>query len=360
MTKEEYLASYRTECYSPSAKHTIQRFFKGYEDHATNIHTDLLSHFRSFISLLLELQSQNHLGDIKAITISYPFSELMCGNPQLLFEIYTGIPFMEHSIVSESFKAPWILPEWEQYTQELILLTRKAGIINAVHEPYIRSTSWALGRDLLHVVSTYIKTQIVDLRKMKNFQKLKIAEDFRITFGEYMGWQRVIFAVHPTIDIFNCEPSDDLTFRTFEKCNYEDKIFDGLNLSDNIFLSCTFKNCTFKNIAFCDSHFDGCDFVSCQFRNIRFDGVEFSGTLFQATILDSIQTNCITQRDGSVFCGFGLASFYNCFFKNAKISNSNWSASTFEVCQAQMCSIESSTISDSMESCFHVKKEEVL
>ena len=352
MIKEEYLASYQLECYRPSVEHEIQRFFEKYNKYAADVHAAFISNFRNFFSLLLDMQHKKFIRTIDHITISYPFSELMCGNPQLLFEVYPDVPFMEHSIVSESFKATWVLPEWEQYTQELVSLTRKAGMINVVHESYIHSTTWALGRDLLHIVCTYLKTQMIDLPRIKEFQSLKISDNFEITFGEYMGWQRTIFAIRPSIDIFNCEPTDDLTFRTFKNYQYENRTFTHLNLSDDIFKLCTFKNCIFIDVMFCDSHFDGCDFISCQFQSIRFDGASFTGTLFQNTTLDSIQTNCVTQREGTIFCGFGQASFYNCFFTETIFMNSDWSASTFEACQSQTCSIKNCVTPELMDLVF--------
>lgn len=358
MTTNEYLTIFQNECHKPSVEHAALHFFESYTKYAPKIHTAIISNFKFFFSLLLDLQHNNLIANINHITISYLFSELMCGNPQLLFEIYPSIPFMEHSIVSKSFKAAWVLPEWEQYPNELISLARKAGIINAVHEPYIRSMSWALGRDLLHVASTYIKTQMIDIPQIKEFQSLKISGNFEITFGEYMGWQRTIFAMRPNVDIFNCESSEDLTFRTFERINYEDKSFNQLDLSDSIFHLCTFKNCKFKDVKFCDARFEGCNFISCQFQDIRLDGASFEATLFQSNLLNSIHTNCITQCKNSVFCGFGSASFYNCNFNEAKILNSDFSLCNFEVCQVQNCSVENCTLSDSMQTCFQTKDGE--
>lgn len=52
--------------------------------------------------------------------------------------------------------------------------------------------------------------------------------------------------MRPNVDIFNCESSEDLTFRTFERINYEDKSFNQLDLSDSIFHLCTFKTANLK------------------------------------------------------------------------------------------------------------------
>ena len=44
---------------------------------------------------------------------------------------------------------------------------------------------------------------MVDVEQLSSFKAMRKADEFRITFGEYMDWQRLIYAQLPPIDIFN-------------------------------------------------------------------------------------------------------------------------------------------------------------
>lgn len=349
MQREEYIAQFQSECYLPAASTAMNRFMVSYTDNAEQIHKTVVGQFDVFFRCITRLQERNLMDAVHSVALSFPYSSLLCGNPCMMFEVYPDFPFFASKLVREIFSAPWIFPDWNEFYEDLLCRAQKLGLATVVRPPYIKSTMWDTARYILHFVSTFVKAQMVDVEHLPSFQTMRKADTFRITFGEYMDWQRLIYAQLPPIDIFNCEDHEPLSFRVFRSAVYEDKIFENLELDDARFEFCVFRNCSFKGSKLRDAKFDGCDFEGCRFEQVRLDGARFSGSKLQNIEMSEIKTNCMIPDPDTILGGFTTTDFVNCFLENLSITKSDCSASQFQGCQAKNLTVDASKLSTSLE-----------
>lgn len=349
MQREEYIAQFQSECYLPAASTAMNRIMASYTDNAEQIHKTVVGQFDVFFRCITRLQERNLMDAVHSVALSFPYSSLLCGNPCMMFEVYPDFPFFASKLVQEIFSAPWIFPDWNEFYEDLLCRTQKLGLAAVVRPPYIKSTMWDTARYVLHFVSTFVKAQMVDVEHLPSFHTMRKADTFRVTFGEYMDWQRLIYAQLPPIDIFNCEDHEPLSFRVFRSAVYEDKIFENLELDDARFESCVFRNCSFKGSKLRDAKFDGCDFESCRFEQVRLDGARFSGSKLQNIEMSEIKTNCMIPDPDTILGGFTTTDFVNCFLENLSITKSDCSASQFQGCQAKNLTANASKLSSSLE-----------
>lgn len=349
MQREDYITQFQTECYLPAATAAMNRFMVSYTDHAKEIHKTVVGQFDAFFRCIVRLQDRKLMDDVHSVAISFPYSSLLCGNPCMIFEVYPDFPFFAPKLVQEIFSAPWIFPDWNEFYEDLLRRTQKLSLGTVVRPPFIKSTMWDTARYILHLVSTFVKTQMVDVELLPSFHSMRKADTFRVTFGEYMDWQRLIYAQLPPIDIFNCEEFESLSYRKFRSAVYEDKVFENLELDDARFISCIFKNCLFKNSKFRDAKFEGCDFEGCRFEQVRLDGARFSGSKLYDVEMSGIKTNCMVPDPDTILGGFTTTDFVNCFLENVAITDSDYSASQFQGCQAKNLTSDTSELSSSLE-----------
>lgn len=349
MQREEYIAQFQSECYLPAASTAMNRFMSSYADHADEIHKTVVGQFDAFFRCIVRLQERNLMEPVHAVALSFPYSSLLCGNPCMMFEVYPDFPFFAPKLVQEIFSAPWVFPDWTEFYEDLLTRTQKLGLGTVIRPPYIKSSIWDVARYILHFASTFVKTKMVDVEQLSSFKSMRKAEVFRVTFGEYMDWQRLIYAQLPPIDIFNCEEHETLTFRRFSSAVYENKAFDNLQLDDARFESCVFRNCSFKNSKLRDAKFEGCDFEDCRFEQVRLDGARFSGSKLLNVEMYEIKTNCMIPDPDTILGGFTTTDFMNCFLENVSIAKSDYSASQFQGCQAKHFTADASELSSSLE-----------
>lgn len=349
MQREEYIAKFQSECYLPAANTAMNRIMTSYTEHADQIHRMVIGQFDTFSRCIVQMQERNLMDSIHSIALSFPYSSLLCGDPCLIFEVYPDIPFLSSKLVQEIFLAPWIFPDWNSFYEDLLNRAQKLGLTTVVRAPYIKSSVWDIARYILRFVSTFVKCQMVDVVHLPSFCAMRKADTFRVTFGEYMDWQRLIYAQLPPIDIFNCEENETFAFRQFHSAVYENKSFIGLILDDARFESCTFRNCLFKGTKLRDARFEGCDFENCVFERMRLDGARFSGTKLLDIEMSQIKTNCMIPDSDASLGGYTTTDFVNCFLKNVSIKESDYSASQFQGCQINNVTAETSELSSSLK-----------
>lgn len=349
MQREEYIAQFQSECYLPAGSAAMNRFMASYADHAEEIHKTIIGQFDAFARCIVRLQERKLMDAVHSVAVSFPYSSLMCDSPCVIFEVYPDFPFFASKLVREVFSAPWIFPNWNEFYEDILSCTQKLGLGTVIRPPYIKSSMWDVARYVLHFVSTFVKTNMADVEQLSSFKAMRKADEFRITFGEYMDWQRLIYAQLPDIDIFNCEEHEPLAFRRFRSAVYENKTFDSLQLDDTRFEFCIFRNCSFKNSKLRDAKFDGCDFENCRFEQVRLDGARFSGSKLKDVEMCEIKTNCMIPDPDTILGGFTTTDFLNCFFENISIKKSDCSASQFQGCQARNFTAETSDLSSSLE-----------
>ena len=351
MDRAVWETQYKKQCYKPVMQNYAESLLKHLAEHAEEVHKEFVGQLDAFLQSLCLLQEHKKLGEIQTISISFPYTLLDSGSPILLFEVYSETaPFMERAVLSREFSVSWMFSGWDNMLKELKEEAGRQGMNSVIRMPYIRSQAWGGARILLSIFSGIIKYHLYGLEEMRSFQELKKAEEFSLTFGEYMDWQRTIFRLRPELDIFFCEKDTDLRFCSFNDVWYEEKEFDALVLDDCRFEQCTFKNCRFSEVSFRDARFLGCVFHDCRFENVILNGARFDGCSLERVRMEGIRTNSFSKDNTAIEMPQGMTEWLGCFWGGVTLIKSDFSAGRFRGCQMEQIHTEECRLPESFYS----------
>lgn len=153
---------------------------------------------------------------------------------------------------------------------------------------------------------------MIDFRLIAQIEK---APHFFIQIGEYMDWQKTIYAIRPAIDIFNCDRTADLRFRNFPAVLYKEKHFQKLDLSHSVFKDSSIEDCIMN-----DCMFDGCTFENVKVETTSMTGCIFSDCVFRRTeFMESIFYEEGPNIENPQY--FEPAEFHECNFDNVTLKH---------------------------------------
>lgn len=283
---------------------------------------------------------------VNTLVISIMYTSVYFNKPQLRLDFYHEPWVLGEAIYSEYMDVEWLFAHWQEHKSSLA--DSRKNLRTWIHESHLESLYLNSVRILGYVLFTRLKYWIQDLKKSDEFNKLQMKSEFYIFFGEYMDWQKPIFAVLPQIDIFNCNSEDSLRFREFKKCRYNQKNFSELNLSMSSFKECTFENCTFEDVDVSDAVFENCKFSNTNFSNVKMSGVLFLDTQlkdvnFNETIAIPASPNdnnkemyrnmdfdsCVIENMQLHNCEFVGAFLTDCLIQGVKIDGGDYKYSDF-------------------------------
>ena len=349
MDRTEWEKQYGEKCYLPVFREYMAEAMQHAADHAEEINRKLNGFVELFLGNLSFLQENGKLGEVQTVCISFPYTSLACGSPYLLFEAYPGVPFMDDALVFREFPAPWLFPEWDQLLEKLHEEAGRQGMNAVIRMPYIRSHALGKSRYILYFWSGLVKYHLCDIEKKEAFKSLKKAEDFSISFGEYMDWQRPVWISRKETDIFFREEDTDLRFCRFREVWYEDKAFDTLVLDDCRFHACMFQSCSFAAVSFKDAFFEGCTFLNCSFSDTDIAGARFDGCKFEDVQMEGMRTYFLKGETDSLPDARGNAEFTGCFLTRVGVKDSDFSAGYFRGCRMESVHTEECLLSESFE-----------
>ncbi len=263
------------------ADKTIEAF----EEQQEEIIKEWKDGIKNYLSELEALQKEKLAPEVSELHFSFLYTSLLSGEPKFRIDTYgEGGRLSSESILTEEISALWLGIYFEEFRQELEEYTVRESIRRFIRPAELEVLKLRAVRSLLYYFSSrfrYIAPDILDFRELA---KIKKEDSFVIQMGEYMDWQKTLYALLPEVDIFNCDRNTLLSFRRFSAFYYQDKVFSGLKVDNARFLDCTFKDVVIENCRMNDSMFAGCVFENTVFRN-----TEMAGCLFlDCTIKNSV------------------------------------------------------------------------
>lgn len=348
MERAEWEKQYRERCYLPVFKEYIQKNMQRHVDHLKEINGKLNGCVEAFLANMVLLQEKGKLGEIQSVCISFPYTSLACGAPFLLFEGYPGAPFMDDALAFREFPAPWLFPDWEQLLEKLHEEAGKQGMNAVIRMPFIKSHALKSAGYILYIWAIFVKYHLCGIEEKEAFRKLKKAEDFSISFGEYMDWQYPIWISRKETDIFFCEKGTDLRFCQFRELWYEDKMFDALVLDECRFGACTFQGCRFNKTSFRDAIFEGCTFRNCSFADTDIAGAVFEGCKFEDVLMERTRTYFLSREPDYFPAARAGTEFRGCFLTRVSMKDSDFSEGYFYGCRMETVLTEECSLSESL------------
>lgn len=350
---ETYIQMFQEEFYPPlfrtMADDTIEAFTKEKEQIIGTWKKSL----KQYMEQLTIKQQQQQAEPVVEMNLSFLYTSLETGNAQFRIDSYGW----NGRVASDSMEtgylpAHWLTTGMERFEEELRRCAREHSLQRYIRGGEIETLKLRAVKSLLYYFALRFKYIIPEMIDFKVLAKVQKGETFLLQIGEYMDWQKTIYAILPVIDIFNCDKSTDLRFRKFPAYYYQNKVFQSLIMNQSMFQDCTFEDVVIDNCVMNDCFFDGClfervtirnthmlgsQFINCTFRKVTFEHTvflqeepneaepdyyepaEFYGSVFEESVFSKCNldrcfvtacdkegvtvTQCSTSRSGFEQCG---------------------------------------------------------
>lgn len=311
---ETYIQRFEREVYpekfASMAEETADAFDRE-RDRITKTWTGAL---RQYMGQLAELQEEGNAPAVAEIDLSFLYTSLEEGHPKYRIDSYgEGGRILEDSILTGYIPADWMTAGLENFTQQLSTHVAEKGLRRYIRPAMIETLRLRAIRSLLYYFALRFKYYIQDMLDLKQLARVGKAPHFFIQIGEYMDWQKTIYAVRPSVDIFNCDRTEDLRFRSFPAVSYVEKQFRDLDLSHASFKDSTFTDSSIEGCTMTDCMFDGCTFENVRVHASRMAGSIFAYCVFKNTAFAET-TFFEGETDNENPQYFEPAEFHSCSF----------------------------------------------
>lgn len=320
MDKEIYLQRFMNECYTPSLEYFNEEFDKMLHKNIRKIENEFKENIRIFSKKIKNIENKN-------IRISFLLTSIFNKSPSVLYELYDEDGFAKEAKWDIEFDANYIFELFYDYQKYLIKLTKKNGLISVIKEPYIISKSYDVLVNLLFLIYSIYKRILRNMDRyivgigVANFLGFNKSDIFSISVGEYMDWQKTIFAQKLNVDLLNSKENEDLTFREFNEIICENRKLNKLKIEDCVFNNCNFKDIIFEQVNFMGTIFNKCTFTNCTFIGSNLLGVEFNSSVLKNCKFKGIELDInkeeLLQDRGVIL----PPEIFDCLLKNVKIED---------------------------------------
>ncbi len=346
-----YRELFEEEVYPQAFRLLAEEVTGQFDEEQEKITLEIKNYLNGYLDNLYRLQEARLAGSVAQITLSLLYTSFEKDRVEFQIDSYGEGGFLyEDSLLTERLPAPWLAGQMGVFVQAMEQRTVEEKL-----RRYIRPAEWdrlklrAL-RSLLSYFSSRFRYVIQDVLDQKRLAKIKKEENFMISMGEYLDWQKVIFALRPQVDIFNCEPHTSFVFRRFSGTYYERKSFQELDLRQTRFTDCMFRDsridgcqmndsifngCTFKNVSFHQTELTGSLFIDCSFQECDFQGVDF------------FPKGDLADDNTSREVYYEPAEFLSCAITECRIEDSDLRKVHVKDCDIEDLSIANSVATDS-------------
>lgn len=284
---------------------------------------------RQYMEELASMQEDEGAPLIQEIDLSFLYTALEDGHPVFRIDCYGGAGRTAgESVLTGYIPADWIAEGTQALADKLTARAAKESLRGYVRAAEIERLRLRAVRSMLLCFAVRFKYIIQDMIDFRSLARVRKEPCFLIQIGEYMDWQKTLYAIQPVVDIFNCERSTDLRFRRFHAVCYQDKHFQDLDLCQSDFKDCTFRDSDIESCIMNDCRFDGCVFERTRIRSALMKGCIFMDCVFRQVLFEGT-VFYRTEDDGGSMEYFEPAEFHGCGFEDVMM----------EGCAADRCPV---------------------
>lgn len=335
---------YYPTAFSNLAKHMIETFEDGLEDMQNSMKLQI----KDYLMGIAKLQDKKLAGPIAEITFSFLYTALERGEPSFRLDCYgENGRIYSASLLTGNVAAPWIAADLEAFIKELEESAEREGLRRFVRPAEFERLKLRAVRSLLYYFAGRFKYLMPYLIDEKALSKITKEDGFVVGMGEYLDWQRPLFAILPEVDIFNCDSGVSFDFRRFPAYHYEKKSFRNLTITNGRFTDCKFGSSEIIGCTMNDCVFDGCEFeemtiastkmVGCLFLNCRLKQCTFTGVDFYVEASDEMTEyyepaefyGCEITDSSMDCCRLSCCLVHDCDLQRLEISRSHTEESGF-------------------------------
>ena len=235
--------------------------------------------FSELFSHIAQIQGENPVG---RITISLIRISAWEERQRARIEVYDRDEIVGRLLYETQTDVSYIFTEWENYRKRIVDMAETKGVRRYIKDPVVRLFMEERLTDMASYLYAIYKYILIDAEEIENYGLMNTIPGFMITIGEYMDWQKVLYAEVPPIDLADVDESSPAMYARFKNKIYRDLHIRGADLESTKFTDCKFYRCTFENVNLNDALFE-----NCQFKDV----VMKSGTMYGA-----VMKKCVRVR----------------------------------------------------------------
>lgn len=340
---KDFVAVFRKETYPKLAQkfvsETALRFIETEEEAAGRC----VKALKSAAGRMAALQEAQGLPPAAYLTVSVLYTSVYFGAPRFRLDFYDERWMAAEPLYSEEIDAGWLFFHWKAHLAEVG--EARGSLRASIRESHVESMCWQSVRLLAYWLAAELKYWLAPLAKAEEFSRLQKADMFYVTFGEYLDWQKPVFAILPEIDIFNCGSGDSLRLRTFRQCRYANKEFSALDLSGSRFYDCRFENCVFEETDLGDVCFENCRFLKTSFREVNLSGALFRNSALKEITMVKAAAEAAAE-DGEKRDLYRPLAFEDCVIEAMTLKDCAFTGALLSDCLAKEVAIEGGRYED--------------
>lgn len=292
--ENNFLKDFKENVYEPSAEKFLNQTWLYLSENRDKILENFYWGMKGFCTKLAMLQEQVPI-DAGCIQISFTYTSIYFGNPQIRFDAYDKYGVFGGNLLHEDMDFPWAFQFWKEWEDTLKDAVKERHYEMYVSEERISVMMCEKLKMLLYLLLSVLKYPLEQLDNKPWFKNVKKESEFAVSFGEFEDWQKTLYGEFPFVDIFLNVENKPLRWQKYNQLVFKDKSFENLDLSKIRFTDCHFIHSTIRNTVFYDTNFLG-----CRFHNVTFENCEFYGSYWK---------DCLIQKSRFQRCSWWKEDF---------------------------------------------------
>lgn len=285
--KEQYLPELQEQFHT--------KIQKNIEKNGEAILNRLYKELEGVIAFSVSFQKEIPI-EIGEIQIALLQTSVVLGKPQIAFCVYNAGGILGEEIYNLKFDAQWMFEPWQEYYETLEKKVLELHAENYVRKAALQQMMLESMDFIIYCLYMIMKYQFIEFFRMKKYEEMILADNFRLSVGGYRDWSRTLYRRGPACDIF-FGSEKNFRYAIFNEAVYNHKKFENMDLSKTYFYDCEFVHSHFPGTVLKDAIFENCRFYHCVFEKTDLCGTTFRNVTMKKCTFTETMWNYIPDME---------------------------------------------------------------
>lgn len=305
MEKETILAEYEEKIVKPAVADWIHQELTCLAE-KKDFFIQLKTTLTEFMKNVAKMQDIQPLL-VGEISLSFMRTSVWEGKPVLRIDAYDDHHEMGVNIACQYVEIDWFYEPFQQLEETLQQEVEKHSYERFIRTSQIHQDMSRAMKECFSVLIHAMKYELLDFDELNGYEDMAKSEVFHLAAGEYMDWQKVLFAEFPEIDLVANQNDQPMLFQKIHKKIFRNQSFVNEDLRYARFIDCEFSKCELKGLQLQDTRF-----INCLFRQDNFEDCCLYGAKFENCVF----TNISMKDCGLLFDPFSEGSVCEEFYRD--------------------------------------------
>lgn len=212
MNRKDYIKEFENNEYKEISRLFISRTTDYIKENLKSICDGITQELDCFLENISLVQKKQPI-PVGQITISLIRVSAWEKQKLIRFDAYDHEQLLGRNIAFEYIDAQWLFNAWDQYYEKLINKVKQTNNVRYMKDAAIRQMMNRSLKELAIILAMTLKYTLNDSDYLEHFEECIRSEGFIISAGEYMDWQKMLYAELPEVDIFFNQKKNPLIFQ---------------------------------------------------------------------------------------------------------------------------------------------------